>query len=79
MDTRYLWCCARAYTSHGSCMLLSAQAICRFGDIPISNKGDKEFADVVLIVTGPKKPRNIDVYIEPLIEDLMAYGPAGTF
>ena len=34
--------------------------------------------DVVLIVPGPKKPHNIDIYIEPLLDDLMAYGPAGT-
>ena len=53
--------------------------MCRSGDIPISNKGDREFIDVVLIVPGPKKPRNIDIYIEPLLQDLMEYGPAGMF
>ena len=33
--------------------------------------------DVALIVPGPKKPRNLDIYIEPLLDDLVAYGPAG--
>ena len=44
---------------------------------PTRTKGKKDFAEVAIIVPGPKEPKNLDIYLEPLLEDLRAYGPDG--
>lgn len=33
---------------------------------------------MAIIVPGPWEPKNLDPYLEPLLEDLRAYGPDGT-
>jgi hypothetical protein len=51
--------------------------MCRSADIPEKYKGKKEFSEVCIIVPGPREPKNLDVYLEPLLEDFKAYGPNG--
>ena len=49
----------------------------RSADIPDKFKGKNEFSEVTIIVPGPREPKNLDIYLEPLLEDLQAFGPTG--
>ena len=31
----------------------------------------------MVVIPGPKEPKNIDIYLEPLLDDLKNYGPLG--
>ena len=45
--------------------------------MPPMDKGKKEYSEVVVLIPGPREPKNLDIYWEPLLEDLKLYGPAG--
>ncbi|BDA42812.1 hypothetical protein COCOBI_03-7050 [Coccomyxa sp. Obi] len=49
----------------------------RSTDIPIEHRGNREFSDVLLIIPGPNEPHNLDIFLEPLLEDLRSCGPLG--
>lgn len=49
----------------------------RSADIPEKYKGKREFSEVTIIIPGPREPTNLDIYLEPLLEDLAEYGPDG--
>lgn len=51
--------------------------MCSSAVIPDKYKGKKDFCEVTIIIPGPKEPKNLDTYLEPLLEDLKAYGPDG--
>jgi len=50
---------------------------CRSADIPVEHKGRREFSDVVILMPGPREPKNVDPYLEPLLLELVKYGPKG--
>lgn len=62
---------------HTICHRLVIHCTCRSADIPDKYKGKKDFSEVTIIVPGPREPKNLDIYMEPLLEDLKAYGPDG--
>lgn len=32
---------------------------------------------MVILLPGPREPSNVDPYLEPLLQDLVKYGPKG--
>lgn len=47
----------------------------RCADMPVSHLNRRCYSHIVGIIPGPQEPRNLDPYLEPLLEEFRRYRP----
>lgn len=44
--------------------------LCRSGDLPFEQQGKQKHVAIVLITCGPNEPKNLNICMQPLREEL---------
>lgn len=45
--------------------------------MPLSHLNRRCYSHIVGIIPGPQEPKNLDPYLQPLVDEFKQYGPKG--